>query len=139
MRDRDDVPYIVVERQGSGIAPFLLGALLGAGVALLLAPRSGAETQEQIKEGMRKLRDSAEQRARQVQRSVEARLEQARVGAQDAIDAARDAVEAGRQAARTARVDLEKKVEQSKAAFRAGIDAARSTTVPEAHGNEADA
>ena len=41
----DDEPYVVIERQqGSGIGSFLLGAAIGAGIALLLAPRSGAST-----------------------------------------------------------------------------------------------
>ena len=33
MRDRDDVPYIVIEREsGGGVGSFLLGALLGIAV-----------------------------------------------------------------------------------------------------------
>ncbi|MBI4539542.1 MAG: YtxH domain-containing protein [Gemmatimonadetes bacterium] len=127
MRDRDEVPYIVIEREGSGILPFLLGALLGAGVALLFAPRSGRETQEQIKQQARRLREAAEARMRDVQRGVETRLEQAREGVQQAVGAARGAVDAGKQAARDARLELERKVEQSKAAYRAGLEAARAT------------
>lgn len=134
MRDRDDVPTIVIEREGSGIMPFLLGALLGAGIALLFAPRSGAETQEQLKQQARRLREVAGQRAREVQRGVEARLEQARGGLHDVVETAREAVEAGRQAAREARIDLERKVEQSKAAYRAGLEAARSAAKSEQGG-----
>ena len=51
MRDQDDVPYIVIERDsGGGLGSFVLGALVGAGLALLFAPKSGAETQEDLKE-----------------------------------------------------------------------------------------
>jgi gas vesicle protein len=47
MRDNDEGPYIVIEREsGGGIGSFVLGALVGAGLALLFAPKSGAETQE---------------------------------------------------------------------------------------------
>ena len=43
MRD-DQVSYVVLERdRGGGFGTFLLGALVGAGLALLLAPKSGAE------------------------------------------------------------------------------------------------
>ena len=54
MRDREDVPTIVVERDsgGAGAGAFLLGALLGAGIALLFAPKSGAETQEELNQLM---------------------------------------------------------------------------------------
>ncbi|HAR94645.1 MAG TPA: YtxH domain-containing protein [Deltaproteobacteria bacterium] len=41
------------EKSGSWLISFLLGALLGAGAALLLAPKAGQQTREQIK-GMAK-------------------------------------------------------------------------------------
>src|SRR4051812_39028045 len=34
-------PYVVVEKGEMGIGPFLLGIALGAGAALLFAPRAG--------------------------------------------------------------------------------------------------
>ncbi len=50
MRDHDETPYIVIEREGGGgLGSFILGALVGAGLALLFAPQSGEETQEEIK------------------------------------------------------------------------------------------
>ena len=79
MRDHDDVPYIVIEREsGGGMGSFVLGALVGAGLALLLAPQSGEETQEQIRSRARELRDEAESRVRSAQRQLEERLEEAR-------------------------------------------------------------
>jgi gas vesicle protein len=125
MRD-DDVSYIVIERdKGGSVGSFLLGALVGAGIALLFAPQSGAETQEEIRARARRLKAQAEERVRAVQEELESRLEQARAGVQSRIDGVRGAVDQGRAAARDARQDLERRLEQSKAAYRAGVDAAR--------------
>lgn len=130
MRDHDEVPYIVIERDRSGgVGSFIIGALLGAGVALLLAPKSGEETQEELKEQARKLRIAAEERVREAQRQLEERLDEAREGVQSRYDEVRDAVNAGRDAAVEARTDLEGKLERSKAAYRAGVSAARETVV----------
>ena len=102
MRD-NDVSYIVIEReQGGSVGSFLLGALVGAGIALLFAPQSGAETQEEIRARARQLKAQAEARVRAVQEELESRLEQARAGVQSRIDGVRGAVDQGRQAARDA-------------------------------------
>lgn len=125
MRDHDEVPTIIIERGGSGIGPFILGALVGAGLALLFAPKSGAETQEDLKEKARKLKTAAEERMRSAQKRLEERLDSARQGVQARVDDVREAMDAGRKAAVDARGELEKKLERSKAAYRAGIEAAR--------------
>jgi len=125
MRDNDEVPYIVVERGGGSVGPFILGALIGAGLALLFAPQSGEQTQQEIRERARRLKDAAESRVRTAQRQLEDRLDVARQGLNQRVDAIKDAVDTGRQAARDARSELEKQLERSKAAYRAGVDAAR--------------
>jgi gas vesicle protein len=135
MRD-DDVSYIVIEKESGGsVGSFVLGALVGAGIALLFAPQSGAETQEEIRARARKLKAQAEERVRAVQEELESRLEQARAGVQSRIDGVRGAVDSGRQAARDARSDLENRLEQSKAAYRAGVDAARGAGPRTARGD----
>jgi gas vesicle protein len=48
---------IVVKRAGFGT--FLRGALIGAGIALLLAPRSGRETRDMLSERGMEMRDKA--------------------------------------------------------------------------------
>lgn len=127
MRDRED-PYIVIEQKGgSGVGSFIVGALLGAGVALLLAPYSGEETQEEIKERARRLKTSAGDQIRTAQKNIEERLDHTRDEIMDRVGTVREAVQSGRQAAREARTDLEHKLERSKAAYRAGVDAARET------------
>jgi gas vesicle protein len=130
MRDRDEAPYIVIEREsGGGLGSFVLGALVGAGLALLLAPQSGEETQEEIKAGARKLKKAAQERAKEVQHDLEGRLNLARENLQSRVESVREAVDSGRQAALEAREELERKLERSKAAYRAGIEAARDVAV----------
>jgi gas vesicle protein len=61
MRGRDDREVIIVEQdRNSGIGLFLLGAALGAGIALLLAPASGEETRQRLQREARRLKSSAE-------------------------------------------------------------------------------
>jgi gas vesicle protein len=128
MRDHDEVPYIVIEREtGGGVGSFLLGALVGAGVALLFAPRTGEQTQEELKAQAQKLRVAAEERVREAQRQLEERLEEAREGVTARYDEVREAVNAGRDAAVDARRDLEGRLERSKQAYRAGVSAARES------------
>jgi gas vesicle protein len=132
MRDRDDTPYYIIERDsGGGVGPFLLGALLGAGVALLFAPRSGEETQADIRERAGRLRDAAEERLRDAQAQIEERLELAREELMERVEAVKEAVESGKVSAQEARVELEEKIERSKAAYRAGVDAAREVAKEE--------
>lgn len=132
MREHDEVPYIVIEREsGGGFGSFILGALVGAGLALLFAPQSGEETQEEIRARAKRLRSAAEDRVRDAQRGLEERLDQAREGVQHRVDTVKEAVESGRKAARDARSDLEHKLERSKAAYRAGVEAAREAAAAE--------
>jgi len=137
MRDRDEGAYIVIERDsGGGLGSFVLGALVGAGLALLFAPKTGEETQEDLREQARKIRAVAEERVRDAQRQLEDRLEVAREGVQARYDEVRTALDAGRSAARDARGDLEDRLERSKAAYRAGVAAARDSVA--AHAEEED-
>lgn len=132
MRDQDDAPYVVIERDGGGgLGSFVLGALVGAGLALLFAPKSGAETQEDLKEHARKFRSAAEERVREAQQQVEERLEEVREGVQVGFDGVKEAVNAGRSAASEARTDLEEKLQRSKAAYHAGVRAAQETVAVE--------
>jgi len=121
MRDDDDVPYIVVERQSGAFGTFVIGALLGAGVALLFAPRSGRELREGIADGARRLRETAEEKVRGVQDAVNDTIESVRRQVSDRVDAARDAIDAGREAARESRAEMERRIRET----RAGYESAR--------------
>ena len=136
MRDHNDVHQIVIERNsGGGVGSFLLGAMVGAGLALLFAPKTGEETQEELKEHARKLRVVAEERVREAQRHLEDRLDVAREGVSARYEEVREAVNAGREAAMEARGDLEERLERSKSAYRAGVAAARVVGAAEEAGD----
>ncbi len=143
----DSEPYVVIEQKSNSVMPFLVGLALGAGAALLLAPRSGEETRRDLKRRAIRARKLAEKKASEIADSVTETYEDARRrveekidGAKDAIDlrrrqvtravdagrtAARDAIDAGRAAARDAREDLEHRVANTKAAYTAGVNAAK--------------
>jgi gas vesicle protein len=137
MSDHEEYPYVVVERRGGSAGAFLWGALLGAGVALLLAPRSGAETQDEIKATARRVRDAATGQARDAREKVTAavgrtrdlvdeKISHAREAVEVKTEQARQAIRAGREAALTAREELERRVDDAKVAYRAGVSAART-------------
>lgn len=137
-RDYDDLPRFVIETRGGGDAgTFLLGALLGAAAALLLAPRSGAETQAEILGAARRLRDGVEGRVEEVRGGITGRVDRARGGVQSRVDTVRGAVEtrldraraavsAGRRAAGDARSELQRRVDDAKRTYRDGLTATRS-------------
>ena len=126
MAQGEDGPLVVIERDGgSSTGAFLLGAVVGAGLALLFAPRSGKETQERLKARAREFRDVAQERARAAQEGLEERLGRAGDQVREQIESVKGAVDAGRQAALDARAELQDRIETSKAAYRAASDAAR--------------
>jgi gas vesicle protein len=124
----EDEPYVVIEQRSSGIGSFLAGLAIGAGIALLLAPRSGAETRRGITRGARRVQRRAEDLVGSVAASVQDTIEGVRERVEDGVDAARnavelktrqvsDAVEAGRAAAKKAREDLERRIAETKVAY----------------------
>ena len=118
---------VVVERDetASHVAAFLVGAVIGAGIALLFAPQSGAETQRSIRDKAKQLGNAAGNRVRGAQRQIGESLEAARDGARERLESVKDAVDVGRKVAGDARRDLEEKLTASKEAYRAGVEAAR--------------
>lgn len=125
MAEYDNAPYIVIERHSGGVSPFLWGLLLGAGAALLLAPRSGEETQEEIRQRARRIRTAAEDRVGSVRGSVTDTINRTRSQLQGRFDSVRDSVDSGTQRAREmldggrrvasdARSELRRRVEEAR-------------------------
>jgi gas vesicle protein len=127
----DDEPYVVIEKHETSVASFLVGLAIGAGVALLFAPRSGRATRRDIKRRAMRVRQAAEQAVDDVTGSVVDSFHEARRRVEEQIDTARQAidlkkrqvtmaVDAGRAAAEEARLELEGRIAASKAAYRTG-------------------
>ena len=109
---RDERDVIVIERDGGGGLKWLvLGAALGAGLALLLTPKTGKELRRELGRGLRGVRDLADETL------AELKLE---FGAADAPE---PAAEAARPVVGGAREELERRLEAARAR--------RRTTVPE--------
>ena len=136
----DDEPYVVIERHEGSVGAFLFGLAVGAGAALLLAPRAGADTRRELSEQARRARDRAQELAGTVGDSVTGSFNQARDQVETRIETTRQALdmkrqqvaramEAGRAAAQQARDDLERRIADTKAAYQAGTDAARAALV----------
>lgn len=129
----DDFPTLVIEtRSEGGTGTFLLGVLVGAAAALLLAPRSGPETQAEIAGAVRRLRDDVEGRVSDARESVVGRVSRARDQVEDRVGSVRDgvgsrvrqaraALDAGVDAARDAREELQRRVDDAKRAYRSTL------------------
>ena len=125
----DDEPIVVIEKSEPGIGTFLVGLAVGAGLALLFAPRTGEETRRDIERRARKVGNQAQDFVSGVTESVGEKIQEARASVENRIDSARSAVElkrrqvtnavdAGRAAAQQARVELEQRIAETKAAYK---------------------
>ena len=102
MSERDE-PAVVIERRGggagSGVALFLLGAAVGAGLALLFAPQSGEETRAQIRRGARRMKRKARDLAEAGRDVVDDLQRQGRSAVKDARSALEERLARHREAA----------------------------------------
>jgi gas vesicle protein len=103
MAERDE-PAVVIERRGSGagsgVALFLLGAAVGAGLALLFAPQSGDETRAQLRRSARRakrkardLADSGRDLVDDLQRQGKSAVRDARSALEERLARHREAVD----------------------------------------------
>ncbi len=125
-RDWDDDDQIILVEEtdsSSGLSAFLLGAAIGAGLALIFAPQTGAETRQSLRRGARKAGEATKRAGAKVSDA----LAQAKSDLESRIDSARSsldvkkvqvsrAVDAGREAARAAREDLERRMAEQRIA-----------------------
>ena len=147
MRDHDEMPYIVIERRSGGMGPFVWGALLGAGVALLLAPRSGQETQEEIRRTANRLRTGVEDRVTYARDSVTGAVTRTRDRVQGRVDHVRDAFESraerargafesGRRVAHDARTEIERRMADAKHTYQSAAERVRGVARPSNPAND---
>ena len=136
-RNFDEEPTVIVERRnGGGTGVFLAGLAIGAGLALLFAPSSGAELRRNMRRTARRAQRTAGHIARDVRERATDAIADARAGVETRIKDARtvlrerrqdmnDAVRSGRAAARDARTAFERRlaeVRSSRAEPEAGGD-----------------
>ena len=133
----DDEPLVVIERNEHSLGPFLVGLAVGAGMALLFAPRSGEETRRDIGIRARRVRLAATDFADSVATTVTDQIDDARSRVEEGIADARQAIDlkrqqvsravaAGRVAAEEARGELERRIAETKAAYHTGLPASRT-------------
>ncbi len=134
----DDEPYVIIEKQSGTLSSFFVGLAIGAGVALLFAPQSGAQTRRGLKRRARRAQRAARQVANNVTDTVVDTYQDARRRVEERIDSAREAIEvkkeqvhrameAGRAAAHQAREELERRIAETKATYQTEANATTST------------
>jgi gas vesicle protein len=121
-------PDVIIESDGgAGVKWFLIGALVGAGVALLYAPQSGDRTRREIAKRAKRARRDVEEKFEEVRGEVTSRGRKLKESAQDLAETVRDEVRDGRKAIRktaaTARDDLERRLEEARARRRSVVGA----------------
>lgn len=97
-----------------GIGSFVLGTLLGAGIALLLAPRTGVEIRGRIKRKVQQLRESAKESLSDHNSSLETRIDDLKEGLESQIRLVKDVVESGKIVTGIASQELGQLLESSK-------------------------
>ena len=89
----NDNSYMNDSGRSSMMTGFVVGALVGAGIALLLAPASGEDTRRRIGDTAKRLRDTAKDRVGQARETISTLREDAR----SAIETGRETFAQNRQ------------------------------------------
>ncbi len=107
MARRDERDIVVIEQGGGGSVWWLLaGGVLGAGLALLFAPRTGEDTRRILARRLARLKDTAEDAFISGENPEEPEAESASPA---------EAAPAGHSAASPARLELEKRLADARA------------------------
>ena len=91
---------------GTFLAGLILGGLVGAAVAMLMAPASGEETRRQIREKGMELRAQAEQQIEEARKRAEELQERSRVVLEEQKARLNQAIEDSKRAAGQVKEDL---------------------------------
>jgi gas vesicle protein len=83
---------------GGGIISFVVGGLIGAGVGLLLAPKTGKETRDQIKDMAEGVKETTEDYYERVKKTVVSAMENGQELLEEKKDLITSAVQAGMEA-----------------------------------------
>ncbi|MFN0180639.1 MAG: YtxH domain-containing protein [Gemmatimonadales bacterium] len=126
---RDDREIVVVERDGGGALKWLVvGAALGAGLALLFAPKTGKELRRELGRGIKGIRDLADETLEELSHDPTTERElrnQADEGGASAGDEAEDEAPPRRPGARprmvAAREELDRRLEAARARRRQAV------------------
>ena len=122
-RGRPGSEIVYVERSGDASAKWLFwGALLGAGLALLYAPRSGEETRRLVQRRLWKLRAMTEEKLDEFTQQLGGRGRPEPLtddDAADELDAEDYGNSPGRGSPGTARQDLERRLTEARSRRRA--------------------
>jgi len=133
-RHGSDRDVIVVEPDsGSSIGWLLFGAAVGAGLALLLAPASGAETRRRLSRSAQRLKASAADALDEIREEFEDlterasdKLDEVKEAARDTVDeiedTARAAVSRRKSGANQAREELERRLADARARRRTDVE-----------------
>ncbi|MEK7278019.1 MAG: YtxH domain-containing protein [Chloroflexota bacterium] len=109
---------------GSFLVGFIIGGLVGAAVALILAPQSGAETREQIRQKGIELKEQGEETLTEARAKAEAAAAEARARAEklagDAKTRAQELAKQGREVFDEQRSKLQDAIQTGKKAITKG-------------------
>jgi gas vesicle protein len=93
-------------RQGNdfsvGASAFLAGTLIGAGVALLLAPQSGAETRGLLRDYAGRAKDELTERGKKTKATLDTAIDRGKEAFESVKERGKEAYQSGREAIRDA-------------------------------------
>lgn len=84
--DRGYQPYIPDTGRGSSFLAFLTGAVIGAGLALMFAPKSGTETREQVADWARRAQNKVKDAADKIKNRAEDAADRLKYRTEEAAD-----------------------------------------------------
>jgi gas vesicle protein len=124
----DDRDVVVIREGDSGVRWFLLGALLGAGAALLMAPASGEETRRRLSRQARRVRARTEDLMDEFGERVRTGASRVRDEVEDRVDDLRSDIgefgDAVRGAGTSAREELERRLADARSRRRSRVEVA---------------